>query len=244
MKRKAFTLAEVLVTLGIIGVVASMTLPTLIQKQNEKAMIVSLKKFYSDISQAYSLVINNEGTPDTWGMSTNAKISSKLIFEKFEPYLKKVKKCDYGQENTCFNENITYKFMRGSSYSAINPFSNFQTFILADGSIAFFEYINKDCKGSYGSVNDVCFSVYVDINGDKNPNRLGEDYHGFKLTSKGVVIPHGSVKFNDSTSLSFKDTCGKDKSGYGCTAWMLYNENMDYLRCVDELDWNGKSSCK
>ena len=45
--KKAFTLAEVLITLGIIGVVASMTLPAIIQKNNEKTTVSKLKKVYS-----------------------------------------------------------------------------------------------------------------------------------------------------------------------------------------------------
>ena len=50
--KKAFTLAEVLITLGIIGVVAAMTLPSLIQRNNNKVVETRLKKFYSAINQA------------------------------------------------------------------------------------------------------------------------------------------------------------------------------------------------
>ena len=54
---KAFTLAEVLITLGIIGVVASMTLPALIQKNNAKALEVAFKKSYSNLYSAFNQVI-------------------------------------------------------------------------------------------------------------------------------------------------------------------------------------------
>ena len=53
--KKAFTLAEVLITLGVIGVVAAMTLPSLIQKHNEKVIVTQLKKVYSTFSQAYKM---------------------------------------------------------------------------------------------------------------------------------------------------------------------------------------------
>lgn len=50
---------------------------------------------------------------------------------------------------------------------------------------------------------------------------------------------------SDSTN-SFENSCNintKSKlNGYGCTAWVIYNENMDYLRCND-LSWNGKIKC-
>ena len=51
-KKVAFTLAEVLITLGIIGIVAAMTMPALIQKNNNKVVETRLKKFYSAINQA------------------------------------------------------------------------------------------------------------------------------------------------------------------------------------------------
>ena len=54
---KAFTLAEVLITLGIIGVVAAMTLPTLIQEQNNKALEAAFKKSYANLNNAFNSVI-------------------------------------------------------------------------------------------------------------------------------------------------------------------------------------------
>ena len=53
MKHKAFTLAEVLITLGIIGVVASMTLPTLVGKYKKVQTISQLKKTYTVLNQAF-----------------------------------------------------------------------------------------------------------------------------------------------------------------------------------------------
>lgn len=50
--KKAFTLAEVLITLGIIGVIAALTLPGLIQGYRKKVTETALKKAYSQLSQA------------------------------------------------------------------------------------------------------------------------------------------------------------------------------------------------
>lgn len=60
--KKGFTLAEVLITLGIIGVVAAMTMPTLINNINNKQNIAALKKAYSLISQAGVDVIRENGS--------------------------------------------------------------------------------------------------------------------------------------------------------------------------------------
>ena len=66
MKIQGFTLAEVLITLGIIGVVAAMTLPALIQKNNNKVVETRLKKFYSAINQAIMLAENDYGDKKIW----------------------------------------------------------------------------------------------------------------------------------------------------------------------------------
>ena len=72
MEHKAFTLAEVLITLGIIGVVAAMTLPSLIQEQTNEALEVALRKNYSAIEQAVQKFSYDLGEPvkggdfDTW----------------------------------------------------------------------------------------------------------------------------------------------------------------------------------
>ena len=55
-ENNAFTLAEVLITLGIIGVVASMTLPALINQTRAKELQTGLKKAYSVLQTAYKLL--------------------------------------------------------------------------------------------------------------------------------------------------------------------------------------------
>lgn len=81
MRKSAFTLAEVLITLGIIGVVAAMTIPTLMNSTNSKETVTSLKKVFSTLSNAYTLTENEEGTPDTWGLSGDGGI----ILTKMSP---------------------------------------------------------------------------------------------------------------------------------------------------------------
>lgn len=63
-----FTLAEVLITLGIIGIVAAMTLPSLVGKYKEKQRVTQLKKAYSILNQAFLMAVKDYGTPDNWGL--------------------------------------------------------------------------------------------------------------------------------------------------------------------------------
>ena len=64
--KKGFTLAEVLITIGVIGIVAAMTLPMLLVNHREKEMVTRLKKVYTNISQAMQRAIVENGTPNYW----------------------------------------------------------------------------------------------------------------------------------------------------------------------------------
>ena len=74
----AFTLAEVLITLCIIGIVAAMTLPVLMGKYVERERITALKKTYSLLQQAFEIAVVKNGTPDSWGLSNDADGSVRL----------------------------------------------------------------------------------------------------------------------------------------------------------------------
>ena len=63
MRRKGFTLAEVLITLGIIGVVAALTIPTLINNYQKQEYVVGLKKAYAEFNQALAQFANDNGCP-------------------------------------------------------------------------------------------------------------------------------------------------------------------------------------
>ena len=92
--KKAFTLAEVLITLGIIGVVAAMTMPTLIQKQQDVATVSRLEKAYSILSQAVISAQQEYGEIDFWTIVDSNQESTRENFARVEPYLKIVRKCD------------------------------------------------------------------------------------------------------------------------------------------------------
>ena len=79
-------MAEVLITLGIIGIVAAMTLPTLIQKHKEQETVAKVKKFYSVISQAVMLARVEHGDVDTWdfaGTTTGSNAQSNTNFANY-----------------------------------------------------------------------------------------------------------------------------------------------------------------
>ena len=95
MKFKAFTLAEVLITLGIIGVVAAMTIPNLIAKLDHNGKISKLRKAQSIINQAIKLSVNENGDYEGWDNTLRTK---DYVQTYLAPYMKIAVWCDTAQK--------------------------------------------------------------------------------------------------------------------------------------------------
>ena len=247
-RKAAFTLAEVLITLGIIGVVAAMTLPTLIQNYKVKQTVTQLKKINSQLSQAYTLIREEEG-----GGSLNSETfgwDDDLFMEKFAKYLKFQKKCP-GNVGECW-QGTMYKDVKGGDYSRYDGKGNSRASgILADGTFIMFNLRRVEETNSEGETeyidktpgDGMWAQIYADINGHKPPNQLGVDFFYWFIVGDriypGGVPSCGKYGCNPQ---KFITGCAK-ANGYDCTAWVIYNENMDYLKC-DNLSWEGKHKCK
>ena len=232
LKKAAFTLAEVLITLGIIGVVAAMTMPSLIQNYQEKATVTKLKKCYSLVSQAYVSILNDEGGSDTLQAGDDLE-----MMEKFGKYLKYQKTC--GRNKGCF-PNVTYKSVTGNGYSKWEDDTTDRSrAILTDGTLIMF---NKSAMRGGNEGNYLYAQIYVDINGFKGPNQLGRDFFYFYISPEKIVPAGAKALEEKNEDQKFTKNCIQ-QNGYACAAWVIYNENMDYLHCKD-LSWDGKHSCK
>lgn len=238
MKKFGFTLAEVLITLGIIGVVAAMTLPSLVAKYKEKQSVTALKKAYSILNQAGQMIYNDYGNPDNWGISSNAQASMNTNIDIFKQYIKTVKTCKFGEQSDCFYAGYYTRIDNdGNTFNAFNMADDGWGFVLPDGQ-AVRPWITNTAR-DIGMTRKIYGNLAVDINGKKGPNASNQDLFYFYFLEGGQVIPYG---MQGATSNSFEDTCITNMDN-GCTAWVIYNENMDYLRCKD-LSWEGKHKCK
>lgn len=238
-KHIAFTLAEVLIVMGIIGIIAEVTIPTLVQSTQQRETVVAVKKAYTVLQQATTLAKIDYGTPDTWSAETTVTAQGATdIKNVYAKYLKTTKQCD--SDPTCYP---SYTYLEGASWAPAEA----AALQLADGSILVFR---KHASGSSSSLtnsaplNNAVAPIHVDVNGFKKPNVMGKDVFRFSLTASGTIVPDGVT--DDVTS--FNDYClnkaSKNTSGQGCTAWVIYNENMDYLKpCGTTLSWTGPTSC-
>ena len=155
----------------------------------------------------------------------------------------------------CFH-NKQLKTLNGTTNSETSNIAYHPGIILNDGTliqVAFFHKGNNqahiDLTGDYGQ-------IFVDVNGKSLPNTLGKDIFSFMI-KKDKIIPRGLHSECNSTirncdklnrasycsAFSTDTGAAAGHNGLGCTAWVIYKENMNYLDC-DNLDWNGKATCK
>lgn len=234
--KKAFTLAEVLITLGIIGVVAALTIPTLMQKADERAEIVALKKTFSVLSQAFKLAVNDNGSPENWGLAGWPYPPQTLSL--LGQHLKVDKDCT-DRSQGCWPAGVTYMYARQIP-DAVYDTENYPKLKLVDGTLLIGYIDDPTCNATAVDIHNVCGHYYVDVNGYKKPNQWGKDVFLFYLTKQGIV-PEGGAR---TGWYSFTAQCQNYSSqlGLGCASWAIYNDNMDYLHCND-LDWYSKLKC-
>lgn len=241
--KKGFTLAEVLITIGIIGIVASMTMPSLITKHQEKKTVAQLKKTYSTVQQAYIQAINKYGEPESWGITDTKSYvdeDGNTQTDKSGSYLM----LRYLAENLNTINSTIPSFYRYSLHKDNKLSQNFnkESYItLNDGTIII---IGNTEFTKYGFCD---LAVLLNNCQQKGSCILGKDMFFFQIfQNPAKIIPVGAQN-SQYPPAKFSKTCNTTvsnmDSGKGCTAWVIYNENMDYLHC-DDLDWNTKTKCK
>ncbi len=234
---KGFTLAEVLITLAIIGVVAALTIPTVIRNYQERETVSALKKFYSQISQAFKMAEIENGPIETWNwVGLESPAGANNVLNIISPYLKITKNCKSG--DGCFAKK--YKNLPGGDWFtvSVNDVSTYAKARLADGMSFWIISASDNCtftSGSGKSLNAICGSLGVDLNGDKKPNTWGKDTFYFRITKYGF-FPMGA---KDDTMFPLSTHCRMSsqdqRNGYACGAWILGKDNMDYLK--RDISW-------
>ena len=231
MNRFAFTLAEVLVTLGIIGVVAAMTMPTLIGNTKPKELEAQFKEAHSMLSQATVSVVEEKGiglskTFATHNGTNYANASE--ISDAFYSQMKVIGTCTYTDKVKNYNK------------SSDNPYVDMGTVrpskLLANGM----------CMQVH--VNASMINITIDINGSKKrPNALGQDIFFFNIDANDTLQPKRMSKLytdEEVEKLKESDASGVENwssqagnpcsaksnqrgNGLGCAYYALINQSPD-----------------
>lgn len=181
----AFTLAEVLITLGIIGIVAAMTISTLMKNIQDSQYKQAWKKEFSALSNATNRIIaDNGGSMADVCSSTGGN----CLRDTYANYMNVTKACaisaSYGD---CwdYTNSDDHKSTWGGNGSGLR---------LSDGTFIMFYYVDTTCT-TMNFAADIyrCGNIFVDTNGFKGPNIIGKDIQAV-IIAKNSIIPLGSVR--------------------------------------------------
>lgn len=189
--RKAFTLAEVLITLGIIGVVAALTMPAIIISYQKKQTSAQLKKAYSTFAQVLVQAQYEFGDASSWVLTepSSSYQDNLKYFEKYwKPYLKIIKVCT--TMNECGYDITGYASVANKNHHVYyGQADNVPGFIYGDGTYAYIRPYH------YSSTVDNPLKLQllsIDLNGSKKPNTIGKDVFQFVIDmSRGVISGFG-----------------------------------------------------
>ena len=260
VNKLGFTLAEVLIILGIIGVVAAMTIPSLMAKYQYKVLETQFKKSVSVVSQAVLKAKADYGLdnfsqyctyyPHVAGSGKpydNAEECYEILYKSL---LNVNKQKNFYTENDKFidrrNEIIkTYNSKQTATVSALAGIGApiMRTYVLPDGN-----YVNFQ-------INEGRLYIAVDINGARKPNKLGHDIFIFKLNSTNDALVSGTIKPKNLTDEEVEQieseneytkeragnpcnlTSNQKANGIGCAYYALrdecpYNSSKKYFECL------------
>lgn len=216
---KAFTLAEVLITLGIIGIVAAMTLPGVFRDIRNKELESRFKKSYSILSYSIQLIIEQE-----YGGVASLEQKQHAEFGKLlKSYIGTSKTVGVGRWGTSEIQpwlKQTYKNFGGGATDGI---FNDYAFYTSDGSATVFLDTGHELKFPE-------IFIAIDINSvDNKPNKYGYDFFGFYLDKKGQLLPFGEPNsYVSETKGCIPGNSAYSKNGLGCTIKALTDK--DYFK--------------
>lgn len=186
---KAFTLAEILITISIIGIVAAMTIPALINSTQDMEFKNAWKKSYAELTQASKLMAQDNGNT-LKGLFTG----DTATVNAYGNYLKYTQICSPPSA-------VCMKSMVSTGYTNLET-----TLALNNGSsIMFLDGTNwakaTDCSDTGRGTplgKTYCLEFYLDVNGNKGPNQFGKDLLGGVILEDGSLLPYGTSGFTTS----------------------------------------------
>ena len=229
--RTAFTLAEVLITLSIIGIVAALTIPSMIENHNDKAW-----KTAKDLWDKRLVEATRQMNID--GVMTGVASSTEDYMNYFKKYVKVIKTCENDKLENCYapkfvqtgdkeTEVEVSTLTTASKLGQKDWNTNTMGFVIADGTTVVMAY-NPNCSsvdpfsedGQSGQVG--CMSMLIDVNGKKGPNRVGDD-----IQLKNATISTCDMMFGEQC-IAASD--------------ILANTPLNTCNGSDDLKWDDRGS--
>ena len=239
-QKSAFTLAEVLITLGIIGIVAAMTLPGLLADFQERIWLNRFKQAYAMLSNAYILASDEYGYTQDWVINRSpddtqaAKEAADYAASILLKYMQVVAvnfPVDYKVYN--LHGNVT-----GDIFNK-NYQEKSKLYALSNGTLL--QFRTQWAPGNTGGDLTFDIGVDIDVNGTQKPNTVGKDIYLLFFAADAPKVTGYKLWWVN------QDSCSTTKSqawtaGGSCASWVIGNWNLDYLhREISAEEWKSLS---
>ena len=180
---KAFTMAEVLITLGVIGIVACMTMPGVIKNYRKKVTVERLKQTYSMMQQAVRLSEVQNGSSEDWILPAHASSGDTNATETFvkmyyEPYLQTIHREKLASSGAPYD----YYYYTNDGQKVKNDGHTHYSIALINGVYLHF-------NANYDATKYI--TLRIDINGTQNPNTIGIDTFYMHVYPKMELVGEG-----------------------------------------------------
>lgn len=223
-KKIAFTLCEIIIVIGILGIIAESTIPSLVQDYQKKVQVVALQKAYTTLNQAFKQLMLDSGCVSDFQCTGlfETGTTQDTMGPEIVKYFKVAKDCKTAALG-CMSTSVSTSLKGTPRDNTFETDVNWYRFMTVDGmSYSFHNYKASCADGGYSTgrtnnMKSVCAEVIIDINGPKKgPNNLGRDIFGFYLSNgKGAVFyPWGGMDDNEDGDNWWSNTSGAIKHCY------------------------------
>lgn len=216
-KYSAYTVAEVLITMTALGIIAALVIPTLFVTSFKAGTIAKVKKTHKELNEIFTILDVKRGSNGDLSRYPGIFNSDNMavIWIYLKPYFKIVKDCENLSGQGCFPSE-KYKRLDGEDFFHLDNDTggnNIVRAILADGSLMYIRDPAGYCN------NNQCAYIIIDTNGHRGPNTFGKDTFEWTLLKSGKVIPFRGGGYISADCHTF---------GTGCSEHVLRYGNMDY----------------
>lgn len=247
MKRKAYTIAEAMVTMAIIGIVASLTIPTFVAAYRKHVYANSLATAVANFETGMTTMMAKDGVDDlldteAWSKiksGTNYSLTNNSSNTVIENFMKEIRKTlvleGYNKTLTKYRALQVPEMAPWVTYGSVIRFNarNGVEYMIEVSNVSEArEKSELEVLAQGTNLQNVAARVLIDVNGDSLPNIIGRDLFWYELGTDGRLYPHYGKDFCAFSGNSCgvpKTKCVIEKDGEYCSAYLKENGyKMDY----------------
>lgn len=230
----AFTIAELVLSFVILGIVAVFTMPVIMGHYSKDFMAYGLKKSYSTINQALQKMTADYDTSDNIENTGFFNSTDTFLGDNFVKYFKVSKNC--GLNPGCFPAEIGLNFNSKTTIPYTTLIGNHYSFITNDNMAYILQTTGTGCISNFdgafstgysGHMSSICAKLWVDVNAFRGPNKYGTDIFLFYITN-GIIpslYPAGgrddAKKQWSNDGINITGCSATDTDGYACAGRVI-----------------------